>query len=168
MRCAYADPPYPGGARRYPEGREVDHPALIKQLCTDFPDGWALSTGSVNLHYVLPLCPSTVRVGAWVKGWQAFRRGVNPTYAWEAVIFLGGRRILARSRPTVRDWVFANATTRRGVVGAKPRAFCLWVFALLGLLPGDELVDLFPGSGAVMKAWEAYTGAGIPVEVRTP
>ena len=34
-------------------------------------------------------------------------------------------------------------------MGAKPAAFCWWVFDLLGALPGDELVDLFPGSGGI-------------------
>lgn len=43
------------------------------------------------------------------------------------------------------------------VVGAKPAAFCRWVFELLGAQPGDELVDVFPGSGGVARAWEAFT-----------
>lgn len=29
----------------------------------------------------------------------------------------------------------------------------------LGLLPGDELADLFPGSGAVAAAWLAFQSA---------
>jgi hypothetical protein len=33
------------------------------------------------------------------------------------------------------------------VIGAKPAAFCRWVFGLLGAAPGDTLDDLFPGSG---------------------
>jgi hypothetical protein len=44
------------------------------------------------------------------------------------------------------------------VVGAKPAAVCAWIFALLGAAPGDTLDDLFPGSGAVGRAWAAaYT-----------
>jgi hypothetical protein len=43
------------------------------------------------------------------------------------------------------------------VVGAKPAAFCRWLFDLLAALPGDSLDDLFPGSGAVTRAWHAYT-----------
>jgi hypothetical protein len=31
------------------------------------------------------------------------------------------------------------------------------VFTLLGAAPGDRLDDLFPGSGAVGRAWAAYT-----------
>jgi hypothetical protein len=41
-------------------------------------------------------------------------------------------------------------------VGAKPATFCYWLFDLLGALPGDELVDLFPGSGGVARAWHYY------------
>ena len=43
------------------------------------------------------------------------------------------------------------------VIGAKPAAVCRWIFALLGAGPGDTLDDLFPGSGAVSRAWAAYT-----------
>ncbi len=46
------------------------------------------------------------------------------------------------------------------VIGAKPAVFIRWVFDLLGALPGDELIDVFPGSGGVARAWELYTGAG--------
>jgi hypothetical protein len=39
----------------------------------------------------------------------------------------------------------------------KPEAFCFWVFDdLLGLRPGDEMVDLYHGSGAVKQSWERY------------
>jgi hypothetical protein len=44
------------------------------------------------------------------------------------------------------------------VIGAKPAAVCQWIFILLGAGPGDILDDLFPGSGAVARAWAAYTG----------
>ena len=48
MRFAYADPPYPGQARRHYKHHpdfdgEVDHGALIERLMDEFPDGWALS-----------------------------------------------------------------------------------------------------------------------------
>lgn len=42
------------------------------------------------------------------------------------------------------------------VVGAKPAVFIRWIFDLLGALPGDEFVDVFPGSGGVSRAWELY------------
>lgn len=41
---------------------------------------------------------------------------------------------------------------KRGLTGAKPRAFCMWVFDLLNVQPGDQVDDMFPGSGAVQAA----------------
>ena len=155
MRFAYADPPYPGQARKHYQCAEVDHGELIARLVRDYPDGWALSTNSTTLRDVLALCPAGVRVGAWVKPFAIFKPNVNPAYAWEPVIFTGGRK-RARTEATVRDWCSANVTLRRGTSGAKPDAFCFWLFDLLGMEPGDEFHDLFLGSGAVSRAWEAW------------
>ena len=44
------------------------------------------------------------------------------------------------------------------MIGAKHAAVCRWIFTLLGAGPGDSLDDLFPGSGAISRAWAAYTG----------
>ena len=155
MRFAYADPPYPGCAHRYVENQEVDHRQLIAQLCTEFPDGWALSTHTPGLKILLPMCPEDVRVMAWVKPFAVFKPNVNPAYAWEPVIVRGGRK-RTRKDDTVRDWVSESITLQRGMVGAKPEAFCFWLFEILNLKPGDEFVDLFPGTGAVTKAWEKW------------
>ena len=60
----------------------------------------------------------------------------------------------------------ASSPTDR-VIGAKPAAVCRWIFGLLGAAPGDTLDDLFPGSGAVTKAWAAFTGhAAGPAQYR--
>ena len=152
MRTAYADPPYLGQARKHygPDAREVNHEVLIAHL-GEF-DAWALSCSSPSLHLILPLCPEGARVGAWVKPFASFKPGVNPAYAWEPVIFYGARK-RDRKDLTVRDWVSCPITLQKGVHGAKPEAFCLWLFELLGLLPDDEFHDLFPGSGSVTRAW---------------
>lgn len=42
-------------------------------------------------------------------------------------------------------------------MGAKPARFAFWLFDLLGALPGDELDDLYPGSGGIRRAWQLYT-----------
>lgn len=126
-------------------------------------DGWLLHTGSVNLARVLPLCPEGVRLGAWVKSFASFKPNVTTAYAWEPVIFKAARG-RARALPTVRDWVSCPITLRRGLTGAKPDAVCRWGFQLLGLEPvedGDELHDLFPGTGAVGRAWDAWRGAPV-------
>lgn len=169
MRFAYADPPYIGQARAHyadqPKCAEVNHPLLVQHLVDDFPDGWALSCSSPTLRLILPMCPEDVRVMAWVKPFAVFKPNVNPAYAWEPVIVRGGRG-LGRDVPTVRDWVSANITLRKGLAGAKPREFCFWLFEVLGMQPGDELADLFPGTGAVSESWATYCGQPNPDALR--
>lgn len=166
LRLAYADPPYPTNSARYYQGHrdfagEVDHRALIVQLMDDFADGWALSTSAEALQGVLALCPDTVRVAAWVRG-ERPTRSWRPLSAWEPVIYHGGRAYLPglagrRTDALVRA-ARARTTDADRVVGAKPGAFCTWLFDLLGALPGDHLVDLFPGSGGVGRAWTHASG----------
>ena len=162
-RFAYADPPYPGLSARY-YGREptfageVDHRALIASLEASSYAGWALSTSARSLRDVLPLCPPTARVCAWTKpiGVPPRTRGIHST--WEPVIVVGGRQ----RQPGVRDWLRAMPARGGGetLMGRKPLAFCAWLFDLLGMQPGDELVDLFPGTGVVTRAWtELSSGA---------
>jgi hypothetical protein len=101
------------------------------------------------------MCPEDVRIGSWVKPFASFKPNVTVAYAWEPIIFRGGRK-LGREVDTVRDWVAENITMERGLTGAKPRGVCRWIFRILGLQPGDEFVDLFPGTGAVMDAWKEW------------
>lgn len=166
MRFAYADPPYFGVAAKHytalhPDAADYDriesHAALIDRLSDEF-EAWALSLSSTTLRRILPLCPDDVRVGSWVKPFASFKPGVNPGYCWEPVIFRGGRK-LGRDVPTVRDYVSTPITLMRGCPGAKPEMFCWWVFDFLGARDGDELCDLFPGSGAVSRAWAKYIEA---------
>jgi len=159
MTFAYADPPYPGMAHRYPENTEVDHAQLITELVDGFPDGWALSTSSVALQQILALCPVDVRIMAWVKPFCSFKPNVNPAYAWEPVIVRGGRK-RTREQITVRDWVSAVITLRKGLVGAKPEGFCQWLFDVLNVEDGDELVDLYPGTGIVTTMFERRCATG--------
>lgn len=156
---AYADLPYPGMSGLYKDqddfAGEVDHKELLSRLCEGYPDGWALSTASTTLQYVLALCPPDVRVMAWVKPFAAWKKNVYPAYAWEPVIVRGGRKL---GYPhTVRDWIAANITLKRGLTGAKPEAFCYWLFAVLGIEVGDDLHDLYPGTGAVSEALQRFS-----------
>lgn len=165
MRFAYADPPYPGMAERWYSDHpdyagEVAHDELIERLMRSGYDGWALSTSSKTLQLVLALCPDDVRIGAWTKpvppGFT-----VRPRVAWEPVIFWGGRPLEDDGRSIV-DWVYAvpPRTYPGQITGIKPPDFSWWVFDSLGARPGDQLDDLFPGSGAVGRAWERYTSRG--------
>lgn len=165
MKFAYADPPYLGCAaahyaHQHEHAHEYDdvkkHSELITRLIDEY-DGWALSCASVNLKQLLIYCPPDVRIGAWVKPFASFKPNVNPAYAWEPVIFRGGRKRV-RKEPTVRDWVSANITMKKGVSGAKPPAFIAWILEILAVSPEDEFDDLFPGSGAVgefVSMWRA-------------
>ena len=102
------------------------------------------------------MCPSDVRIGAWVKPFCSFKPNVNPAYAWEPVIFMGGRRRTS-DETTVMDWVIHGITLNKGLSGVKPFRFCEWIFEFLGMKPDDEFYDLFPGSGAVSMAWKSWS-----------
>ena len=163
MRIAYADPPYLGQAKKHyshdENCAEVNHRLLISYLETF--DAWALSCSSPSLKEVLNLCPDDVRVAAWVKPFASFKPNVNPAYTWEPVIFKVPPR--PRTEPTVKDHVIASITLKRGLAGAKPYDFCVWLLQLLNVRGGDEFVDVFPGSGAVTVALESVL-SGKPVQ----
>lgn len=163
MRFAYADPPYLGCgklyAKNHPDAMSWDdpetHKRLIERLSAEYPDGWALSLSTPSLQMLLPMVPSDCRVGAWVKPFASFKPNVNPAFAWEPVIWRGGRK-RGRDVDTVRDWVSANITLKKGLTGAKPQAFSFWVFEILGMVAEDTIVDLFPGTNAVRDAWKLW------------
>lgn len=155
----YADPPYPGLSAKYYRHEssfagEVDFPALIASLVLGRQNGdclgWALSTSARSLRDLLPLCPAEARVCAWVKPINPSPRTYGLHNTWEPVIVVPGRR----RRPGKRDWLRAMPARMEGSLpGRKPIAFCAWLFELLGMMPGDTLEDLYPGSGIVSRAW---------------
>jgi len=153
VRFAYADPPYIGQALRHysadPQCAEVDH-----------------------LELILPACPRGYRVGVWVKSFCAFKRNVRPAYAWEPVIFWGGRNPMNGHRAAIperngaqttpKEFIIEPITLRKGLVGAKPERVCRWILDLLNFLPGDELVDLYPGTGIMGKCAASVNGTVNP------
>lgn len=170
LRFAYADPPYLGCGKLYvahhPDALDWNNPeryrGLIAQLATEYQDGWALSASSPSLETLLVLCREVlgvnrVRVSAWVKPFAVFKPNVSPAYAWEPVIWTGGRTKRSRQEDTVRDWHSENITLRRGLPGAKPPAFAKWITDLLGadVRQGDTIIDLFPGTGAMLGVWRS-------------
>jgi hypothetical protein len=167
MKFAFADPPYLGCGALYKEhhANATDwdlpgmHGKLIDDLSKNYPDGWALCASSPSLRTLLPMCPTDCRVAAWVKPFAAFKANVNPAYAWEPVIFRGGRRG-DRTRDTVRDWFAKEITLKRGLTGAKPEAFCRWILDLLGYERGDEVDDLFPGTGIMGRVIDGLGSRG--------
>jgi hypothetical protein len=176
---AYADPPYIGCARRYYKNRsdfagEVDHKELLERLYHEFPDGWALSASMMSLWDLIPMIPKSwkCRIAAWTKSYTgrpmdiALRR---PAYAWEPVIWRGGRKLPPKT--FLRDWVSENNIAAspghrphkvgKQFPGAKPDGFCYWLFDLLNMRSADTFVDLFPGTGRVTRAWEHYKKANM-------
>jgi hypothetical protein len=159
MRIAYADPPYPGCAHLYRDhpdyAGEVDHRALLLELDAKY-DGWLLHTSSVALPELASRIPKGARIMAWVKPFAAFKRNVSVAYAWEPVIVKAARKPVVSGRTVMRDWIAEPITMQRGLTGAKPERVCHWAFEVLGLEPTDHLIDLFPGTGAVTRAWESW------------
>jgi hypothetical protein len=167
MRFAYADPLYLGCCKLYdhhhPDGLCWDdietHSQLIRRLVTSY-DGWALSLTSTSLRTILPLCPDTARVAAWVKPFAAFKANVRNAYTWEPVIIDGGRASSKDGAPVTRDHLAEPITLRRGLTGAKPQRFNRWVLDMLGFIDAtDTLDDLYPGTAGM-----AATLAAVPLD----
>jgi hypothetical protein len=177
MRLAYADPPYPGQSAqwyaRHPDfAGEVDHAELIGRLEREY-DGWALSTSSLALPYVLSLCPTDppapgftaaivggVRVAAWHRDLPAPRGTSRLMVTWEPVIVRGGRQLRDDAPGYVWDSLRCPSHVfgrQERISGSKPPRFCRWVFDLLGATCEDTLDDLYPGSGIVGREWEAFS-----------
>jgi hypothetical protein len=180
VKCAYADPPYPGQSKRHygdhPDyAGEVDHAELVARLEAEYPDGWALSTSVPALGDILALCPKgepskkrawggSVKLGTGVRVcvWKRTGAPFPPSrvmWAWDPLIVRMPHWRQRHPHDFIPDVLYA--TQPRGflgneITGQKPREFCHWMFDLLGLGPDDELDDLFPGSGAVAREWEAW------------
>lgn len=155
MKLAYADPPYLGCCKLYghehgDDGRCWDemetHRLLIARLHSEW-DGWALSASAPSLLDLSSVVPPGARVAAWVKPFAAFKKNVRIAYTWEPVIYRPARDSSKDGAPVGRDHLSEPITLKRGLTGAKPRRFCEWVLDLMGYVQGDEVDDLFPGTG---------------------
>lgn len=137
----------------HPDAGEWDDPArhrlLLEQLLDEY-DGWAIATCSDGLHHYGQL-PIPARVLAWVKP-RAMPTAHHIATGWEPVIVYPPKGRRARRGAQVPDVLVAPALGS-GFIGAKPPAWTRWVLDALSYDPDtDELVDVFPGSGAVSDA----------------
>lgn len=162
MRIGYADPPYIGCAHLYKNqpdfAGEVDHAELIRRLEGEF-DGWVLHAAATpqSIAILAPLIEHTgARWMTWTKTFAAFKRNVPVAYAWEPVIVKPARKPVVSTRLVMRDWIACPITLKRGLTGAKPEAVCHWAFEMVGAWPEDDLADLYPGTGAVTRAWSTW------------
>lgn len=183
MRLAIADPPYPpfngSGGRKTRASRwygtkqrsKTDRPADVHPAAADWDDpashralleqlmefdGWAIATSPDGLAAYGPL-PSACRIAAWVK--PGAQPGAHRLLSyWEPIIIYPpkGRRS-NRGVGAIPDVV--TARYRGGFIGAKPEAWTHFVLDALTFTEGDEVVDLFSGSGAVARAVETYRAA---------
>ena len=164
MKFAYADPPYYKQGKRLYSDTHADaavwdnktaHIDLIHRLNSEYLDGWALSCNPSDLAWLLPHCPD-VRVCVWAKTFHQIRPLCSVQYAWEPVLVHGGRQIRNR-KPMVRDWLACARSMRKGLVGAKPSEFNVWILDLLGYLPDEDTIDdLYPGTYGLQKVLETY------------
>lgn len=176
MKVAYADPPYPGCAHLYRDhvdyGGEVNHRELVERVERDY-DGWILHTHVAGLRmmereHILPA--EGIRILNWCKPFAAYKKNVKIAYTYEPVIIKPVRTPVVPSIEVSRDHIVEEAirepiTLKRGLTGAKPERVCFWIFQLMGLEPDDELVDLFPGTGAVSQAWSKWKSRADDVTV---
>ncbi len=154
VRLAIADPPYLGRAglwyggkgrskqgtagraagrgclaREYhPDAHEWDDPAkhiALMVTMRDEYDGWVMACSGKTLA---PLLGVAATLGARLAIWHVTGTGHRVP------------DLLSAPHPV------------SGFVGAKPDQWTRWVLDLMGYQPGDEVDDLFPGSGAVTRA----------------
>ena len=156
----YADPPYVGCAALYdhPDAARWDEPEthveLLRLLDADEAiDGWAVSASAPSLRLLLPAAPEGTRVAAWVKPFAAYKRNIRVAYTWEPVLFRV-KRDRRPGDPVTRDHLAASIARMRGLPGAKPERFAEWVRLLLGAQPGDDVEDLFPGTGTCGEVFD--------------
>ena len=179
MRLAIADPPYLGRANRYygdgcgygyGEGRADSHPEaskwdsvethwqLVDELEANY-DGWAIALSVHSLSQYLTKIETDSRNGIRVMAWHkpaSVPSGNRVGSYWEPVIVRipASRKGWGKGKKT-KDVLIANPN-RIGFVGSKPIEWTYWILDVLGYEQGDEVIDLFNGSGAVNKAIQQY------------
>lgn len=103
-------------------------------------------------------------LGIWTKPAPPHHT-LAPRSAFEPVLFRGQRPRPPDAAHAI-DWTHAAPLRDYPgqVVGTKPPEFSWWVFDCLCADPEvDTLDDLYPGSGAVRRAWDRYRPRRAPV-----
>ena len=183
MKLAIADPPYLGraalwyggkgrskqgtagraagrgdlAAEYHPDAHEWDDPmrhiALMVTMDDEY-DGWAMAASGKTLS---PIIGVADKLGARLAIWHvtnAIPDGNRVSMRWEAVILRQPDARRAHGTGHAIGDVLSAPHPMSGFVGAKPEVWTRWVLDMLGYQPGDEVDDLFPGSGAVQRAME--------------
>jgi hypothetical protein len=131
------------------------HRNLINRLENDY-DGFALCLAHDNLQQLLPLFKTKVKICIWHK-W-ILPSGSSITNNYEPVIIkVPKNRRAAVKGLTTPDVLTCQKREGRGFAGRKPKAFTHWILDLLQYQDGDEVDDLFNGSGAVIESINTYS-----------
>jgi len=181
MKLCIADPPYLGRAVRwygaggcgdgYGKGQADNHPnaakwdnpqahiELVNDLQTNY-DGWAVALSVHSLSTYLSVIDTNSRNGIRVCVWykpSASPSGSRVGNHWEPVIIKVplDRKGRTPELADTRDVLIANPN-RKGFIGSKPIEWTHWVLDLMGFQLGDEVTDLFSGSGSVGQAIALY------------
>jgi hypothetical protein len=169
VRLGYADPPYPGcSAKHYRKHKdfagEVDSVSLMLRLEEEV-DGWVLHSHVPALRELAGAMPKRARILSWCKTFGPLGF-VKPPYLWEPVILRPARKpTYAKIGRRHRDWLVCDTPQNRGLRGTKPEGVIHWVLDCLGAKSEDEFVDLFPGTGAVLRGWESWRLRDVLFEV---
>ena len=177
-----ADPPYLGRAKRwYGQGgcgdgngrNQADnhpdaylwddpqtHKDLVQQLEKEF-DGWAIAMTVHSLSTYLNVVETDSRNGIRVCVWNkpsAITSGNRITNHWEPVLVrVPDKRKGWQVGERMSDVLTCNPP-RVNFRGAKPQEWTEWVLNLMGYSDGDEIVDMFHGSGSVANVITNVTG----------
>tara|TARA_R110000868_G_scaffold65361_2_gene195549 strand:- start:18 stop:596 length:579 start_codon:yes stop_codon:yes gene_type:complete len=180
MKLCIADPPYLGRAVRWygaggcgngrgggqadnhPEAYLWDMPEthinLVKELQDNY-DGWAIAMTVHSLSTYMQAVETNSRNGIRVLSWikpGSVPSGNRILNTWEPVLIqVPTSRKNYKSGKSMRD-VLEAAPLRSNFIGAKPEAWTHWVLDALGYQNGDEVTDMFGGSGAVQNAINSY------------
>ena len=177
MKFCISDPPYLGRAVRWygeggcgygkgvnqadnhPEAYLWDKPETHIQLVHDLQsnyDGWAIAMSVHSLSTYLSAVETDSRNGIRVCVWHktaAVTSGNRVTNNWEPVLVkMPASRKGWKSGAARTSDVMSCNPLRSGFVGSKPAEWTHWVLDLMGYQEGDEVVDMFNGSGAVANA----------------
>lgn len=131
-------------------------PASVSRDLRGF-DGWAISAAPAALRELLSRFGGrrdgrAAIVCAWGLPSNAPDDAGALRPSWEALIVRSPRK--ARG---VNDALFAVGRRADEPIDRRPVAFGAWVIAVLGLLPGDQLV----ADGIVARAWREIGGAAV-------
>ena len=148
-----------GQADNHPDAYLWDLPETHIQLTKDLErkyDGWAIAMSVHSLSTYLSEITTDSRNGIRVCVWHkpsAVTSGNRITNNWEPVLVKvpANRKGMSSGGRKMSDVCIANPD-KNNFIGSKPLIWTHWVLDLLGYREGDEVDDLFHGSGAVKNA----------------